>query len=124
MKILIVEDSPAQRLLYEDMLTDLGHEVHVVSNFTDAADRLISSLVFDLALIDTELNKTEPREYGFDLAPFCQRHNTPFIGMSLANAEIQWLGCGACGFLCKPFTPEALEAAIAKVAALPRLFKP
>ncbi len=51
-QILVVDDDDAVRVLAEEMLTDLGHEVTAVGSGALALERLRNEEAFDLLLAD------------------------------------------------------------------------
>lgn len=57
MVILVVEDDPAQRHLYETLFSADGHRVFTVSSAMGAVDKLLNEKI-DLIILDYELDGT------------------------------------------------------------------
>jgi CheY-like chemotaxis protein len=55
-KVFVVEDEFLIRMLLEDMLADLGHEIAAVAGSVNEAVELAKSSAFDLAILDVNLD--------------------------------------------------------------------
>jgi CheY-like chemotaxis protein len=55
-KVFVVEDEFLIRMLLEDMLADLGHDIAAVAGSVDEAVELAKSSEFDLAILDVNLD--------------------------------------------------------------------
>jgi CheY-like chemotaxis protein len=74
-RILIVEDEFLIRMLLEDMLTDLGHEIAGVAGRVDEACGIAQTVDCDLAILDVNLDGQEV----FPVADILATRGTPFI---------------------------------------------
>ena len=74
-RILVVEDESLIRMLLEDMLTDLGHEVAASAASVEAAKELASTAAFDVAILDVNLEGQEV----FPVAEILASRNLPFV---------------------------------------------
>jgi len=74
-RILVVEDEYLIRMLLEDMLTDLGHEIAAaVGTIKEAAD-IAANGDFDIAILDVNLDG----EQIFPVADILAKLNKPFV---------------------------------------------
>lgn len=74
-RILVVEDESLIRMLLEDMLTDLGHEVAATAASVEAARELATSADFDAAILDVNLEGHEV----FPVAEILAQRGLPFV---------------------------------------------
>lgn len=74
-RILVVEDEALIRMLLEDMLADLGHEVAATAASVEAARELAATVAFDAAILDVNLEGQEV----FPVAEILATRNLPFI---------------------------------------------
>jgi len=74
-RILVVEDESLIRMLLEDMLADLGHEVAATAASVGAAKQLASTGAFDAAILDVNLEGQEV----FPVAEILAGRGLPFI---------------------------------------------
>ena len=117
-RILVADDSPASRSLVASALSDVpGVEVARVSSGVEAV-KLVATDSFDLVLTDVNM----PDINGLELLRFIKTNERlralPVLVISTDAAEterLRALSLGADGYLAKPFTPEQLREAIAKV---------
>ena len=56
LRVLIVEDEVLIRMLFEDMLDELGHKVEAAAGNIEDAVRLARTAACDLAILDVHLN--------------------------------------------------------------------
>jgi|SRR5579871_898393 len=115
-RILIVEDETIVALLIEDLVAELGHAVAgVVARLGEALARA-DDHTFDLAILDVHLQ-------GENVFPFADRllaNGTPFLfatGFGTRGIPERFRGVPA---LQKPFTPEDLAGALARLAPPPK----
>ena len=116
-RILIVDDSPTERHVLNDMLTKSGYEVMASDNGEDAIQKA-KSLRPDLILMDVVM----PGLNGFQATRAISRDpDTRAIPIILCTSKSQetdkiWgMRQGARGYVVKPIDREAL---LAKIAAL------
>jgi|ERR1700758_735267 CheY-like chemotaxis protein len=75
LRVLVVEDEALISMFIEDTLTDLGCiAVGIASGFQDAMDKL-SSVTFDVAILDVNLNGT----HTYPLAECLKEKRVPFV---------------------------------------------
>jgi CheY-like chemotaxis protein len=112
LRVLIVEDESLVSMLIEDMLAEIGCTVVSVAPRLDEAMRKVSSLAFDVAILDVDLNGSE----AYPVAEVLARSGTPFIlatGYGSAGIPESFQGAP---ILAKPFEQSDLERVL--VAAL------
>lgn len=119
-RILVVEDSSAMRAFVRAALEEAG----VVREVVEAASgfealRILPREQFELAIIDINM----PDVNGLELIRFMRQGDahktTPIIVISSESSERdreRGLSLGANAYLAKPFTAEALIAAVANLA--------
>jgi len=117
--ILVVEDDEATRLVAQSFLEGLGHRVTAAKDGHEALDAVAFGLP-DLVLMDISLPEMDGVETMRRMRLARGASRLPVVAMSAhvfkADAD-RYLAAGMDGYIAKPITPEALEAAIAK--ALP-----
>lgn len=107
-RIFVVEDESLIRMLLEDMLTDLGHEVAATASNVSAAKLLAATGGFDAAILDVNLEGEEI----FPVADILAQRNLPFVfasGYGQAALPEHFRNRPT---LQKPFQTEQLEAAL------------
>ena len=123
MKILLVDDNPANLLALESILADLGQELVKAYSGRQALRYLLNQ---DVAVILLDVNM--PGMSGFETAELIRRRkrseHTPIIFVSAIdqtqNHALQGYSLGAVDYLPTPATPEVLRS---KVAVFIELFK-
>ncbi|MBW2731575.1 MAG: response regulator [Deltaproteobacteria bacterium] len=106
--ILVVEDEPGVRLLAEQILNLVGHEVRGASSAEEALELLADDHV-DLLLTDVVL----PRMSGPELAAKLEPQVSQVLYMSgYTKDRLIEKGLEGAGFLPKPFTAELLRNAV------------
>ena len=123
MKILLVDDNPANLLALESILADLGQELVKAYSGRQALRYLLNQ---DVAVILLDVNM--PGMNGFETAELIRRRkrseHTPIIFVSAIdqtqNHALQGYSLGAVDYLPTPATPEVLRS---KVAVFIELFK-
>ena len=75
LRVLVVEDEMVILLLIEDMLAELGCTNIVSAKSTVTALPLIGANVFDVAILDVNLNG----ETSYEIADLLSRSNIPFV---------------------------------------------
>jgi len=122
-KILLVDDNPANLLALESILADLGQELVKAYSGRQALRYLLNQ---DVAVILLDVNM--PGMNGFETAELIRRRkrseHTPIIFVSAIdqtqNHALQGYSLGAVDYLPTPATPEVLRS---KVAVFIELFK-
>jgi DNA-binding response OmpR family regulator len=112
-RILVVEDEYLIRMLLEDMLADLGHEISAgVGTIAEASD-LAASSDFDAAILDVNLDGKQI----FPVADILIKRGKPFVfvtGYGEGSLPDPYRGRPA---LQKPFQAAQLEATLAGLLA-------
>ncbi|MAD36309.1 ATP-binding protein [Tistrella sp.] len=124
LKILLVEDTPANQILIRAMLEALGHRVVQAADGIEALARLAAVPDIDLGLMDMQMPRMDglaaTREIRRGAVPGAD--TVPVIALT-ANAFPEDVdACLAAGMqrhLAKPIDPVALAAAVQQVAASP-----
>lgn len=123
-RILVVEDSSAMRAFVRAALEEAG----IVRDVVEAGSgfealRVLPREPFELAIIDINM----PDVNGLELIRFMRSSDahktTPLLVISSESSERdreRGLSLGANAYLAKPFTAEALVAAVRSLAQLPR----
>lgn len=112
--VLIIEDESMVAMLIEDMFGELGWEIAgIASRFDEAMDK-VSSLSFDLAILDVNLNGQQT----YPVAEKLRRNGTPFIFATGYGASSLPSSMRGVPVLSKPFNQHDLERALN--AALPK----
>lgn len=112
LKIFVVEDEMTIALMIEDMLTDMGHRIAGVAMRLPQATRMAQNVEADVAILDINLDgrRSFPvaqmlRERGVKLL-FASGYGSPGLEPPFLDEIV----------LKKPFAPNDLRAAIARVA--------
>lgn len=120
-KILIIEDSPTQRAILSNLITELGLKPVVVTTFDSIIVETIQkdsikTVLLDLILVDDD---GVPIGDGFQICSEIKIHN-PDIKVIVISAEsdesakVFALSQGADGFICKPFEIKELEKSLSE----------
>ena len=112
-RILVVEDESLIRMLLEDMLADLGHEVVATASSVSTAKELATAGGFDAAILDVNLEGEEV----FPVAEILAARSLPFVfasGYGQAALPEKFRDRPT---LQKPFQGQQLEAAINRILA-------
>lgn len=116
LRILIVDDEPATRLVMERALAQVGYVGTVEANSAEAARRVLAGAT-DIALVLLDLRM--PGEGGLrlleDLAPRAPGLVTMVIsGVQEFEVAVEALKHGAYDYVVKPFNVEALQLAVGR----------
>lgn len=118
LKVLVVEDDAATRLVACQFLAMLGHSAEAVPDGYEAVARF-AEIAPDLVLMDISL----PGKDGIATARELRREaKTPIIAMSahVFTEEVErYLASGMDAYVAKPLNLEALAAAIRQVSGMP-----
>ncbi|MBL8582692.1 MAG: response regulator [Rhizobiaceae bacterium] len=120
--ILVVEDDEPTRLVAEAFLQRLGHRVRTVPDGYRAVTAVEQARP-DLVFMDISLPGMDGPETAKRLRAVVGATSLPVVAMSahVFKEDVdRSLACGLNGFLAKPLTPEALEAAIADASSTVR----
>ena len=113
-RILVVEDQEANAVLARALLEDMGHEVELAANGSEALDRLLQQR-FDVVLMDLEMPVMGGLEAARRIRAMADpTRNTPVIAMSASAGASDIARCKAAGMdehVAKPIGREALMRA-------------
>ena len=109
LRVLIVEDESLVSMLIEDTLADIGCTVVSVASRLEEAMRKVSSLEFDLAILDVNLNGSET----YPVAEVLARRGTPFIVATGYGPGVILESFRGAPVLAKPFGQSDLERVLA-----------
>ena len=110
LRVLVVEDEPLVAMLIEDVLAEFGCSVAATASRMDDALAKASSLDFDLAILDVNLNGTKT----FPVAESLAGRRIPFVfstGYGEGGLPDEWRGNPT---IQKPFTENAVRDALMK----------
>lgn len=111
LRILIVEDEVLIRMLFEDMLDELGHSIDGVAGRLEEALELARLSQCDFAILDVHLNGVEV----YPVAEVLAERGIPFIfATGYAGAELPEKFRGR-PTIQKPFQPERLQELLMQV---------
>ena len=112
LRILVVEDEILIRMLFEEMIADLGHVVDGSVGRIDEALKLATQLQCDLAILDVHLNGEEV----YPVAEALDQRGIPFIfATGYAGTEIPEKFRGR-PTMQKPFQAEGLQAMLRQIS--------
>src|SRR5580698_3929896 len=107
-RVLLVEDEIMIRMMVADMVEELGHAVAAEAGDVDRAAELAQTSLFDLAILDVNLNGT----MSFPVADIIVKRRIPLIcasGYAISNIPAAF---DAAPKLQKPFQIDGLAKAI------------
>lgn len=115
LRVLVVEDEPSTRVELAGQLSEQSAVGDVLcADGGDEAVRLLGSGTFDAAFLDIAM----PGLNGMDVARILRRLSDPpaivFV-TAYDNHAIEAFGLGAVDYLLKPFRPERLAEAVARI---------
>jgi CheY-like chemotaxis protein len=114
-RVLVVEDEMLVLIMIEDMLADLGCKSVTSAATIDKALALIKAQVFDVALLDVNLNGNDSHPVGEAL---CAR-GVPFVYSTGTTGQNLRDGYSDRPVLKKPFKYEELAAVLASLKLAP-----
>ncbi len=118
-RILIIEDEPAIRVLYTQVLAQAGYEAHTASNPRDAVD-IMKRHAIDLILTDLRMPVVDGRTFIKRLRKIRSLRDLPIIvisGVMSASDILQLKNYGVAGCLSKPVDLEVLQQVVDKALA-------
>ncbi len=118
-RILVADDSPAEREMLRRALAAAGHDVILACDGNEAEHHLRASPP-DILVLDIVMPGRDGYQICRHLKADPQLSATPVIMISAKGlqSDIYWgLRQGACDYLVKPFSPDQLVATIARILA-------
>lgn len=110
-RALVVEDEVIIMMLLEDMLGDLGYEVAATATGLHEAVELARQVEVDFAILDVNL----AGQMSFPIAEALAQRGIPFLFATGYGIEGVAPAYAAAPVLQKPYGPQALDAAIARI---------
>jgi two-component system chemotaxis response regulator CheY len=120
MRVLVVDDSRAMRMILKTILVEMGHEVTEAGNGQEGLDRLKSDGPFSFALVDW--NMPVLNGYEFVRAARADAANAA-MKLVMVTTEVETsqvtkaLEAGANEYVMKPFTRDILREKLEMLAA-------
>jgi len=120
MRVLVIDDSRAMRMILRTTLTEIGHEVVEAGNGQEGLDSIQSKGPFGLALVDW--NMPVLNGYEFVRAARSQPENAA-MKIIMVTTEVEMsqvakaLDAGANEYVMKPFTRDMLKEKIEMLVA-------
>lgn len=116
-KVLIVEDSPMMRSLYRMALDGEARELLFAEDGVEGLDRSAMEEGIELFIVDVNLPRMDGVEFIRRLRSDLGTR-APVLVVSTECAEVNQAAAyeaGADAYLCKPWTPDELSAALAEL---------
>jgi two-component system chemotaxis response regulator CheY len=120
MRVLVIDDSRAMRMILKTTLLELGHEVVEAGNGQEGLDILSNQGPFSFVLVDWNM----PILNGYDFVRAVRAHPAnASVKLLMVTTEIETsqvskaLDAGADEYMMKPFTREMLKEKIEMLAA-------
>jgi CheY-like chemotaxis protein len=114
-RVLVVEDEMLVLIMIEDMLADLGCQLVTSAATIDKALALISAQVFDVALLDVNLNGNDSHP----VAEALSARGVPFVYSTGNTGQSLRDGYSDRPVLKKPFKYEELAAILTRLKLAP-----
>ena len=114
-RVLVVEDEMLVLIMIEDMLADLGCQLVTSAATVDKALALISAQVFDVALLDMNLNGNDSHP----VAEALSARGVPFVYSTGNTGQSARDGYSDRPVLKKPFKYEDLTAILSRLKLAP-----
>jgi PAS domain S-box-containing protein len=115
--ILVAEDNPTNQVIARRMLEGMGHEVRLASSGQEAVDAA-RSCSFDAILMDVMMPEMDGIDASGRIRSSEGDRHVPILAVTANAFEHDRMACieaGMDGFLGKPFTRAALQAALKSV---------
>lgn len=128
-KVLCVDDNPANLLLVQTLLEDLGAEVRAVDSGL-AALQAVQNEHFDLVLMDVQMPQMDGRETTERIRHWESAQSGPSLPIvaltahAMANEKRALLHCGMDDYLTKPISERQLAQVVLKWTGLVLHLKP
>ena len=119
LKILVAEDHPVNQRFAALVLASLGHDHDLVDNGLDAVRAALSGQ-YDLVLMDCQMPGMDGYAATAAIRAEAAGRRLPILAVtaqSLPGDRERCIDAGMDGYVSKPYTQEALGAAIAQVVA-------
>lgn len=120
MRVLVIDDSRAMRMILKNALVELGHEVAEASNGQEGLEKVRESGPFQLGLVDWNM----PVMNGFEFVQNVRaEHANDGMRLLMVTTEVETsqvtkaLAAGANEYLMKPFTKDVLQEKIQMILA-------
>ncbi|KAF0235270.1 MAG: two-component hybrid sensor and [Desulfovibrionaceae bacterium] len=123
LSVLVAEDNPVNRHVFESFLASLGHSPQVAADGLEALE-LLRANAFDLVLMDVQM----PRLDGVEVVARMRSGECgeaaarlPVLALTayaMAGDRERFLQAGMDGYLSKPVTLDALQAAVARYSCV------
>jgi DNA-binding response OmpR family regulator len=110
--ILALEDEPIVGLALEDLLREVGAEVHLVQHNSDVP-HLLETREFDLAILDVNVHG----ESSYEVAANIRARSIPIIFATGYGSVTHPRELAGCPTVTKPYSLEGLEAAATQASA-------
>ena len=114
-RVLVVEDEMLVLIMIEDMLADLGCQSVTAAATVDKALALINAQVFDVALLDVNLNGNDSHP----VAEALSARGVPFVYSTGNTGHSLRAGYSDRPMLKKPFKYDELAAILARIKLAP-----
>lgn len=122
LKILLVEDYPANVLVATTLMDELGHSYDIARTGKEALELQAQDAIYDAVLMDVNM----PEMNGLEATKAWRKNEeergeprTPIIGLTahaMAGDDQQCLDAGMDSYLAKPLTIDTLQTALESVA--------
>jgi len=123
LSVLVAEDNPVNRHVFESFLASLGHDVRVASDGLEALE-LLRANAFDLVLMDVQMPKLDGLEVMARMrSGECGEAaaRLPVIALTayaMAGDRERFLQAGMDGYLSKPVPLDALQEAVERYSCV------
>lgn len=116
-KILVVEDNPASRKLFGEILREAGHDVHLAVTADNGIAHMVADQ-FDLVLMDIQLPGTDGLTATAMLRANPATKNVPILAVTahaMAGDEKRMRDAGFDGYVAKPVSYRDLLAEVTRL---------
>jgi two-component system chemotaxis response regulator CheY len=120
MRVLVVDDSRAMRMILKSVLAELKYEITEAGNGREALEKVAASGPFGLALVDWNM----PEMNGYEFVQNVRRdHANDAMKILMVTTEVEMsqvakaLEAGANEYLMKPFTRDILKEKVGMLNA-------